>query len=189
MKEVEILVEVFDNKKKILDSLKKFEFKGIKETKDIYFFHPSSKNLQVQKNTYPKEWFRIRKKNGKAYIAYKQDILTNTGKWRYSHEYETEIEDFNVMKQIIEKLGFKELVVIPNTKHTYETKDYEIVFEEVSGLGFFLEVEKLKVNDWDNIAVIRKEIQSFINNLGIKVSPELNLGKPELMLKKKSFKR
>src|SRR4030042_4580836 len=132
MKEVEILVEVFDNKKKILDSLKKFEFKGVQETTDIYFFHPSIKNLQVQNNKYPKEWFRIRKKNSKAFIAYKQDVLTKNGKWRYSHEYEVEIGDFKLTKQIIEKLGFKELVVINNTKHTYETKDYGIVFEKVA---------------------------------------------------------
>lgn len=187
MKEVEILVQVLDDKNKILKSLKKFDFKGIKETLDIYFFDPLRKNLQVKEGVYPTEWFRIRKKHNNFYITYKEDIFDKKNKWIHSHEFETKIEDFDILKQIIEKLGFKELIKIKNIKHTYENKDYEIVFEEVENLGYFLEVEKLIVNEGADIKKIKKEIQEFINSLNFKIIP-VNIGKPELMLKSKNIK-
>jgi len=184
MKEVEILVEVLDNKNKILASLKKFKFKGKKKTQDIYFFDHLRKNLQAKDGKILKEWFRIRKKNHENYITYKEDVFEKD-KWTHSHEYETKIQDLDVLKQIIEKLGFKELIKINNIKHTYESPDYEIVLEEVEDLGLFLEVEKLKVRGNADISRIRKEIRDFIESLKIKVCPDLNLGKPELLLKKK----
>ena len=54
-------------------------------------------------------------------------------------------------------------------------------------LGLFLEVEKLNVKDSDNIIKIRKSIDKFIDRLGINVSSELHIGKPEMMLKSKSL--
>ncbi len=49
-----------------------------------------------------------------------------------------------------------------------------------------MEVEYL--NETDDIHKIKKEIQDFIDNLGINVSKELNIGKPELFLKRHNIR-
>ena len=85
-------------------------------------------------------------------------------------------------------LGLKILTQIENEKHTFLTDKYEIVFEDVKNLGLFLEVERLSVDDNENIADVKQEIRDFIKNLDIKIKDELNAGKPELMLKKQISK-
>ena len=183
MKEVEILVEVYDNKEKVFDVLKQFKFKGENETLDIYYFDPLRGNFKVIDNKFPIECFRLRSKSQKYYMTYKKDNFEN-GAWIYSDEEEIEISNFEIGKTIIGNLGLKELIRIDNNKHTFETEKYEIVFEEVKDLGCFLEVEAFNVNDDENIMKVKQEIQNFIDKLGFKVSDELNTGKPELMLNK-----
>lgn len=188
MKEVEILVKVLESKQSALNKLKKFNSKGIHLVKDIYFYHPNNKKLKVNKESYPKDWLRIRAKNNKYFLTYKIDHLTKNNKWSHSDEFETEIKNKEVLLEILKKLGFKKLIEINNKKHIFLTKDFEIVLEEVKNLGLFLEVEKLNVPESANISKIRKEILNLINSLNLKISKELHLGKPELMLKKEKKK-
>ena len=86
--------------------------------------------------------------------------------------------------QISKHLGLKELVKIDNTKYTYLTNGYEIVLEDVKNLGLFLEVEKLAQVSDDEIVNTKQEMRDFIKKLGIEIGDELNMGKPELMLRK-----
>lgn len=88
-----------------------------------------------------------------------------------------------MITEILKKLGLKELLTIHNSKRTYATDKYEIVLETVKDLGYFLEVEYCTNEDVE-VSLIKEEIQKFIDDLGIKVSSELNMGKPEMMIKK-----
>lgn len=88
-----------------------------------------------------------------------------------------------MITEILKKLGLKELLTIHNSKSTYATDKYEIVLETVKDLGYFLEVEYCTNEDVE-VSLIKEEIQKFIDDLGIKVSSELNMGKPEMMIKK-----
>ena len=65
--------------------------------------------------------------------------------------------------------------------------DYEIVFETVKDLGYFIEVEYCTNQDID-IKAKKEEIENFINSLGLNVSEELNIGKPEMMINKFNIK-
>ena len=183
-KEVEILVEIFDKKKNVLKKLSHLKFLGNKKTLDIYFFDPKRKDLQPDKNGQLKNCLRLRNKDGESSIAYKVDHFDKNGIWLYSDEYESLIPDFSVMKEIFEKLGFKELIKIENVKSTFIDKKYEIVIEDVKNLGLFMEVERHSVHAKENITEVKKEIWDWIKNLGIKASTELTMGKPELMLRK-----
>lgn len=183
MKEIEILVEVYSKKEFVNDVFKKFNYIGEKETIDTYYYDPKRENLKPDKSLRLTEAFRLRKKDGKNYITYKIDNFDDNNIWLYSDEYETEVLDYNTIEKIIDKLELKPLIVINSKKKTYTHGDYEIVFEEVSGLGNFLEVEYCTDADID-INIIKKKIQSFIDELGLDVSDELNMGKPEMMLKK-----
>ncbi len=188
MKEIEILVEVLDTKESALEKLSAFESKGKKETLDVYFFDPLRADLKPTPEGRLSRSFRIREKDGKASIAYKLDNFDEKGMWTYSDEFESTVADFNTGMQIISHLGLEELVRIDNHKHTFVTPKYEIVLEEVKNLGLFMEVELLHQVEDSEVMNAKKEIQDFIDSLGLKVGPELNAGKPELMLRKKLAK-
>ena len=182
MKEIEILVEVYSPIEDVIKVLDKFSYEGVKETTDVYYYDPLRSNLKPNSKGEIDECLRLRTKENKNYITYKVDNFDN-GKWLYSDEYETEVLDINMVKKILDRLGFKELLTIHNSKRTYVTDKYEIVLETVKDLGCFLEVEYC--TDLDvSVSLIKNEIQEFINGLGIKVSEELNMGKPEMMIKK-----
>lgn len=187
MKEVEILVEVLENKEKVLKKLESFNFVGIKKVMDVYFFDPLRIELKPNDKNRLAACFRLRQKDKKFFLAYKNDVFNDSGTWLYSDEYEIEISDFNKAEKIIKQLGLEVLLSIKIIKHTFETLNYEIVLEEVDNLGLFLEVEKKNVANEENIEDIKKEIWKFIKSLKIKISAELNIGKPELMLNKKNI--
>lgn len=181
MKEIEILVEIQEDINSVLHCLEKFEKKGMKSTNDIYYFDPLRNNLKLDDEGKLKECCRLREKAGKYYITYKIDNYKEDV-WIYSDEYETEVKDIDILKRILEKLGLKQLVVIKNKKHTFETSEFEIVVEEVEGLGIFLEVEYIGDSEAASVGEIKKQIMQFIKGLNLKVGNELNSGKPELLL-------
>jgi len=189
MKEIEILVPVLDSKEKVLSSLKQFEATGSKHTLDIYFFDPKRPDLAPDAKGRLMQAFRLRKKEEQALLAYKVDHFETDGEWLYSDEYETGVGDFDTVFKIIQLLGFEVLVTVDNTKHTFLTEKYEIVLEEVSDLGLFLEIESMNTPENVDVEKIRKEIRKFIEALGVKIGTESNAGKPELLLKKKNNKQ
>ena len=84
---------------------------------------------------------------------------------------------------IFNKLGLVKFIEINNKKETYIYNNYEIVIEDVKDLGIFMEVEYCTNEDVD-VKLIKKEIQNFIDSLELNVSEELNMGKPEMYMKK-----
>lgn len=184
-KEVEILVEVFDQKKEALNKLRGLKFLGNKKTLDVYFVDPKREDLKPDKNGQLKKCLRVRNKNGEATMAYKVDRFDKSGIWLYSDEYETKIDNFLKMVEILKKLGFKELIRLENTKSTFINDQYEVVLEDVKNLGLFMEVERHNVGKDEDIIKVKAEIWNWLKNLKIKASLELTMGKPELMLRKK----
>lgn len=183
MKEIEILVKLIDKKKKVLKVLSSFKYINEERIKDIYYFHPDLNILHPEKNGRFRDCFRTRVKGNRNLIAYKKDYFNKKDIWQYSEEHETSIGEFETISDILNALGFEILVEIDNTKYKYLHKKYEIVFEEVKGLGLFLEVE-FKGNSHQSPKKIKKEIYNFISSLGLRFV-ELNFGKPELLYKKK----
>ena len=186
MKEIEILVELQEDINKVIEKFKIFNYITKELVIDEYYYDPKRNNLKPNKNNQINECLRLRQKGNKNYITYKDDVFENNT-WLYSNEYETEIKDIEVLKEILNRLGLKKLITIKNNKTTYTYNNYEIVLEEVEDLGYFMEVEYSTKEDVD-VKEIKKQIQTFIDSLGLKVSKELNVGKPELMLKKKNIK-
>lgn len=182
MKEIEILVEVFDPPDVVLQRLEKFAAHGIAETKDIYFCDPLRPDLQPDVDGRLRRSCRLRHKDGKASVAYKVDHFLAGDIWHYSDEYETEVADGAVAMQFLEQLGLQKLVTIASRKHKFTSGPYEIVFEQVEGLGNFLEVEFQ--SEADDVDGIKRDIWKFMQGLGLAFGPELNAGKPELMLRK-----
>ena len=164
MKEIEILVEVFDTKDRVKETLSSFNYMGLNKVIDEYYYDPKRDTLKPSKD----------------------DVYDNN-KWLYSNEYETEVEKIDMLKEIFNKMGLVKFIEINNSKETYTYKDYEIVLEDVKDLGLFMEVEHCTNNDVD-VKEIKRQIQSFINSLNLDVSEELNMGKPEMYIKKHNIK-
>ena len=181
MKEIEILVEVYEDINKMKNILEKFEYVGKKNVIDEYYYDPKRDDLKPDTNNKIYKCLRLRSKDNNYTITYKDDIYEN-GIWLYSDEYETKIESIDVGREIIKKLGLKKFIEINNEKETYISGEYEIVFENVKDLGFFMEVEYCTDKDVD-VKKIKSQIQNFIDDLNINTSKELNMGKPEMYLK------
>lgn len=182
MKEIEVLVEVYDDISSIKNKFKNFEYKGLKNTIDEYYYDPKSDTLKPDKNNQLSHCLRLRSKNGECFITYKDDVFDNDV-WLYSNEYETKIESIDMVKEIFNKLGLIKFIEINNNKETYIFNNYEIVIEDVKDLGLFMEVEYCTNDDVD-AKLVKKEIQNFIDSLELNVSRELNMGKPEMYMKK-----
>ncbi len=182
MKEIEVLVEVYDDILNIKRKFEKFNYEGLKETIDEYYYDPKRDTLKPDKENQLSHCLRLRSKNDNYFITYKDDVFED-GKWLYSNEYETKVESIDIIKEIFEKLGLVKFIKIENKKETYTYDNYEIVIEDVKDLGIFMEVEYCTNEDVD-VKLIKKEIQNFIDGLGLNVSEELNMGKPEMYMKK-----
>jgi len=182
MKEIEVLVEVYDDILSIKNIFEKFDYKGLKNTIDEYYYDPKRDTLKPDKDNQLSHCLRVRSKNNEYSITYKDDVFDN-GKWLYSNEYETKVESIAMIKKIFNKLGLVRFIEINNKKETYTYNNYEIVIEEVKDLGIFMEVEYCTNEDVD-VKLIKKEIQNFIDSLELNVSEELNMGKPEMYMKK-----
>ncbi len=183
MREIEILYKVDMKKQDIINKVKNIDadFKGRNNVIDIYYYNESLKKL-MPKGIILDACFRLRKSSFGNFMTFKENIFDDKGIWQYCNEYETKIEDFNEAKIIIQNLDFKELIVADNCKDTFIFKDYEIVIEEEKTLGTFIEVE-LKKDDGEDYSKHKDDIRKFVEDLMLDGAEELNVGKPEMLLK------
>lgn len=77
MKEIEILVEVYDDMKKIKEVFKDFTYIGLKKTIDEYYCDPLRDNLKPDKKGGLNHCLRLRQKNDEYSITYKDDVFEN----------------------------------------------------------------------------------------------------------------
>ena len=185
MEEVEILVELFTPIAKAREATSGLIQVGSKTTTDIYYYDPLRSNLQLNGGKLM-ECCRIRTKGGICSLTYKIDIY-ESDRWLYSEEDETEVADKKALLKVFENLGLKELVVVNSVKNIYRNDLYEIVLEEVEELGSFLEVEYIANINGISVYDAKQKIREFIGKLGLEVGPELNSGKPELLLAKRKI--
>ena len=187
MKEIEVEVAFDNSKEEVINILSRFNFKGDKEICDTYYFDPLRTNLQPESDLRLNETFRVRKNDKGCFLTYKKQHFE--GKlWVYSDEYETKIEDPNVLEKIIEMIGLEVLIRVHNKRKVYSYKDFEIELEDVENLGVFIEVEKLSNSSNDEMT-IKKEIREFIKSLNLKNAKELNIGKNQYLLSQKKKKK
>ena len=181
MKEIEILVKVNEDIDKVNEVLSSFKYVGTKSFFDEYYYDPNNDELKPDSNNRLTRCLRLRTVEDTYTITYKKDVFDDD-KWLYSDEYETKVDSIINMRLILDNLRFKKLLEIKSTKTIYQADKYEITIEEVDNLGLFMEVEYC-TNEAVDIKKVKKEIQNFLDNLGLNVSKELNMGKPEMMIR------
>jgi len=145
------------------------ESKGIKFSEDTYFKVPQ----KVESTKY----LRIRIKNNESdgTLAYHEVVNDFETK-----EWETDIDNAIITKDIIEKLGFHLDVIVNKTRETLIYGKCEIVLDSVKNLGDFVEIEAPSKEAFDEIATkLNLDDKDVISGAGY----------PDLLKRKNEIKR
>ena len=87
------------------------------------------------------------------------------GKTRYCDEWEINVSDVETALQMLKELGFTEITCMQKVRRIYKADVFEIVIDEVKGLGIFIEFELKEYADDIDDALAR--IYDFIKQVGI----------------------
>ncbi len=139
MQDIEIEIQTRIQKSETLKKFLEEKATFISENQQIdEYFTPAHKDFVSIKPI--EEWFRIREEKGLYTINYKKWHYEN-GIGTYADEYETEIGDKDTARKIFIALDLKLLITVNKTRKKFMYKDYEIAFDNVVGLGNFVEIE------------------------------------------------
>jgi len=150
--------------------------------KDTYFV-PQHRDFLAEK--YPFEWLRLRQSSKDISINYKHFHPENVEKTDYCDELETKIGDSSVMENMLKSLDFKEVIVVEKSRTTWLFEDVEIVVDEVSNLGSYIELEATK--HFENPLDGRPYLFDFLKRLNAQVGEEDLRGYPFRILEKKGY--
>jgi len=151
--------------------------------RDVYFT-PAHKNFVKPK--YPYEWLSIRERDELAVLNYKHFYPEEADIKTHCDEYNVEISDSVRFNKIFKSLDFKILVVVEKRRWIYEADGkYEISFDNIKDLGFFVEIEALV--DFGGVEKTRKGLFDFTQGLGIDISRLEKRGYPYMLMKKKGL--
>lgn len=128
------------------------------------YFTPAHRDFV---ETHPvKEWLRLRNSDGKYSLNYKNWYYDENGKsMSYCEEREIKIDDIFKLKDILDFLNFKSLVVVDKIRKVRKFKDYEIAVDKVEDLGDFVEIEYIGSANGAEPTQIIAEMKAFLKNL------------------------
>lgn len=176
--EVKLKVDLktFQSTKKKVSEIAKI--KDIQNHYDIYY----SKD-EIKKGDLPLSWISIRKRENKNTLAIKKYNTETVVNREYCDEYEIELNKPDVLELAFEELGVLKIAQVKKRREKYIFNNIlEISFDEVSDLGFFIEIEALeKIN---SLKKTRDEILKFIKFVEIKDYTIVTKGYPLLVIEK-----
>jgi len=145
---------------------------------DEYFLHPLR---DFYSNPSFKEYLRIRIDGQKTVLAYHKAFLKD-GKKTHTEEHELLVENYSEMKSVLESLSFKPFVTVTKERKVFDAGDFELCFDYIKELGYFLEVEAKK--DFGGIDKTTQECFNFLKKIGADFIPAPNMGYPDMVAEK-----
>lgn len=128
------------------------------------------------------KYLRVRFEEGKNSLNYSVCHRSELGQLLSTDEYETEISNPAITSEILQKMGMVKRVIVIKRRQTFMVGKFEVVLDEIDGLGLFMEIEyKEEVVDVDKA---RNECLDFLKKLGIKYEEAPNMGYPDMMIQK-----
>ncbi|MCB9493122.1 MAG: class IV adenylate cyclase [Epsilonproteobacteria bacterium] len=110
---------------------------------------------------------RVRETDSGSWLCMKKgNVDPVTGHTLSKDEHETLIEDPQETILIFEKLGYTEKILVKKDRQIYKYSDFEVIIDDVEGLGRFFEVE-LK-NGCQDAAEGLAKIKLFLKSVGLK---------------------
>lgn len=162
MREIEIKVRVQDSDR-LLDALDRKQIRLSEPImqRDRVFGMPGERG--DDHNSLP--WLRIRtetKAGETKQIFTLKKPMTNQ---MDCIEHETEVADEAELEKIILELGFEPYSDLTKIRRKARVDDIELCYDDVKGLGVFVEVEKLVAND-ANYEIVAAELWALLESLG-----------------------
>ncbi len=148
MKNIEIEAKYIIDKNLYDDIIKYLQSKLYDEKQekqhDVYF---SPKHFPFLGGEIDNECLRIRTVCGKKILSYKKFTQKTEDNSSYCIEHEMEITDEDVMTKILEDLRIEKTITVKKFRRSFNVDNiFEVSLDEVSGLGYFIELE-LKSED------------------------------------------
>jgi adenylate cyclase, class 2 len=158
MKEIEVKVRV-DDFSDVTTKLEKLgcKFSESRIQNDRIFLHESIPFNEIRSGV---NVLRIRKSNGKVKLTLKQPQANNLDRI----EREVIVSDAKQIEDILDLMGYKEVVKVNKKRRSCKYNDYEVCLDEVDELGKFIEVERMSEGDGEKI---QEELMAFLEGLGI----------------------
>jgi adenylate cyclase class 2 len=141
---------------------------------DLYFNSSDGKllksncGLRLRIRQYQKS-----KAKSQIFLTYKGP--TGKSAFKSRQEIQVLVGDFNIMKNILLSLGYKELITVRKTRQLWQLGKCEICLDKVRGLGTFIEVEGPK----------DKTISAVLDKLGLDKNNHISTGYARMTAKKK----
>jgi adenylate cyclase class 2 len=132
------------------------------EQKDTYYNHPSRDFATTD------EALRVREEEGTIILTYKGPKIDKLTKTR--EEIKVQVENMASIKEILMKLGFKEVGMVKKHRKKYILGKFKICLDDVDKLGEFAEVEALLYPEKSNdeVRTQRDDILKVFDELGLK---------------------
>lgn len=184
MKDVEVELKFpLLNKDELIEQLNKVAKLEKEEDyqKDVYYI-PAHRNFLDKKPV--SEWLRLRETKNKFSINYKNWHKKDNPKAVSCDEFETDINNIESIKKILECLDFKEIVIVEKIRTVWKYKDVEIAIDQIKELGNFIELESK--GNFMNIEEAKKYLYDVLEELKPQIGEQDFEGYPYLLLKKKS---
>jgi predicted adenylyl cyclase CyaB len=147
--EIELKYKI-KNVGEINKKLKDLGAKYIKEFRciDTYFLVPNNKK--------GKKYLRVRETKDKMDLSYHFAVSGI-----HTEEWETNIDNAKVTKEILDKIGHDVDVVVDKLRKVYKLKNSEIVIDKVKDLGNFIEIESPNLKELEKIEKLFEFIKSM----------------------------
>lgn len=145
------------------------------------YYTPAHRNFLEP--AHPKEWLSIRKRGEKTTLNYKNFYFDDSGKPTHCDEWETVIDNPDMLTHLFTALGFTLLVTVEKTRELFALKnELEVCLDQVTGLGHFIEIEACA--DFGSVEQARERLLLFAQELGLDPLKESRSGYAYLIAKK-----
>jgi adenylate cyclase class 2 len=129
----------------------------------------NKKGIDLSSHNHGTSVLRIREQKGRIVFTLKKDRSNELD----CIEKEIEVNDKNTLEEIIELLDFEKTIEVHKKRQKGKYGDYEICLDEVDGIGFFIEVEKMSDEDGEKV---QNELFDFLQTLGISKGDRVLIG-------------
>ena len=181
MKNVEVEIQVkIEDINKAEERLKEIGI-FVKERNQIdKYFIPPQRDFFEERDM-PNEYLRIRYEKGKNHINYSFLHFGADGWLESTDEYETLIENPDIVEEIFERINLILKVVVEKTRKYFDCGDFEVTLDNIKDLGNFMEIEAKK--DFGGVDKTRKACEDLLDKLKINYEIKKEMGYPRMLYK------
>lgn len=166
--EVKFAVENPDEIEEMVKGMAKFVIE--KEEYDLYFNHPCRDFSETD------EALRVRRDVEGITLTYKGRKVDPETKTR--EEIKVRLEDFDGMKAILEKLGFRVAGEVRKRRKIYRDGDIVICIDRLEGLGSFVELEI----ESEDVEGAKERLFEYARRLGLSREKSIRTSYLEMVL-------